>query len=52
MVSDAVTEAEMEALPRMLTRLKLTAIRDRLDELRISAHRRRPIQRIVDGVSG
>ena len=32
-VSDAVSEAEMEALPRMLTRLKLTAIRDRLDEL-------------------
>ena len=40
MVSDAVTEAEMEALPRMLTRLKLTAIRDRLDELLNEAARR------------
>jgi hypothetical protein len=33
MVSELISEVEMEALPRMLTRLKLTAIRDRLDEL-------------------
>lgn len=40
MVSEVISEVEMEALPRMLTRLKLTAIRDRLDELLNEAARR------------
>jgi DNA replication protein DnaC len=40
MVSELISEVEMEALPRMLTRLKLTAIRDRLDELLNEAARR------------
>ena len=39
-MSEVVSEAEMEALPKMLTRLKLTAIRDRLDELLDEAARR------------